>query len=106
MVQQADGARFRGSDLPPGKVPVMFTADWCGYCHRFLPHFKRFRDAWVVDVTDEDLPIWDDLGIRVVPTVILYEDGIPGKRWSGVLGARHADEIQASLSGDPPVRSP
>jgi len=97
MVNQADGAHFRARELGAGRVPVMFTADWCGYCHRFAPLFKRFQQGWIVDLTDEDLPLWDELAIRVVPTVILFEDGIPGRRWSGVLLAKDAAEIALAI---------
>lgn len=79
----------------------MFTADWCGFCHRFLPHFKRVQGAWLVDISDEDDPLWDLLRIQVVPTVVLFEDGLPTRRWAGALVAEHVGMIQAALSGDP-----
>lgn len=79
----------------------MFTADWCGYCHRFYAHYKTLRDGIVVDISDEDDPLWDRLAIDVVPTVIVFEGGVPVKRWAGVLGVRHVHEIQTALSEDP-----
>jgi thiol-disulfide isomerase/thioredoxin len=97
MVHQVDGARFRASDLPAGRVAVMFCADWCGYCHRFTPHFKKLRDAWIVDVSDEDDPLWDVHALRVVPTVIVFQDGAQAARWEGVLAAHHVDQIEAAL---------
>lgn len=97
MVHQADGARFLASELPEGKVAVMFTADWCGYCHRFLTHFKRLREGWVVDISDEDTSPWDVFDIRVVPTVIVFEDGKPLRKWAGVLSAHHVDQIEEAL---------
>ncbi|HUR70279.1 MAG TPA: thioredoxin family protein [Candidatus Thermoplasmatota archaeon] len=101
MVVQRDGSAFRPSDLPPGRVAVMFTADWCGYCHRFLPHYKALREQWVVDISDDDDPLWDALAIRVVPTVIVFRDGVPAQRWAGVLGPGVVPQIQAALSADP-----
>lgn len=100
MVNQVDGARFRPSDLPAGRVAVMFGADWCGFSRRFYPHFKRIQDGWVVDISDEDDPLWDALRIEVVPTVILFEDGVPKKRWAGVLGEDAAQQVQSDLSGE------
>lgn len=99
VVHQADGARFLASDLPPGRVAVCFCADWCGYCHRFLPHLKRIRDAWVVDVSDEEVPAWEAFDISVVPTVVVFEDGVPVKRWAGVLGEHHVGQVEAFLRG-------
>lgn len=101
MVKQVDGARFRPSDLPPGRAAVMFAADWCGFCRRFYPHFKRLQEGWVVDISDEDDPLWDDLRIDVVPTVILFEDGVPTRRWAGVLGEGVVQQVQSALSGEP-----
>lgn len=100
MVHQVDGARFRPSDLPPGRVAVMFTADWCGYCRRFYAHFKQLREGWVVDISDEEDPLWDHLGIRVVPTVVLFEDGEPKRRWAGVLAEHHVAQMRSALSED------
>lgn len=97
MVNQVAASRFLASDLPQGRVAVMFTADWCGYCRPFLRHFKRIHQAWVVDASDDDDPVWDTLRIRVVPTVILFQDGVPLKRWEGVLGEGHVLEIEAAL---------
>ena len=101
MVNQVDGARFRPSDLPQGRVAVMFAADWCGFSRRFYPHFKRLHEGWVVDISDEDDPLWDDLRIHVVPTVILFEDGVPKQRWAGVLGEGVVHQVQSALSGEP-----
>jgi thiol-disulfide isomerase/thioredoxin len=102
VVREVDGARFLASDLPPGRVAVLFCADWCGYCHRFTPAFRRASpDAWIVDVSDEESPPWDAFAIRVVPTVILFEDGEPRKRWAGILGEREAEEIASIAKPGP-----
>jgi thioredoxin-like negative regulator of GroEL len=98
MVNQVPAERFRASDLPPGRVAVMFTADWCGYCHRFLAHYKRIRAGWVVDVTDEDDPLWDVHRLQVVPTVLVFQDGLEVRRWQGVLAAHHVDQIEEALA--------
>ena len=94
-----DSKRFAPSELPSGRVPVMFTTDWCGYCRRFSPHYARLANGLVVDISDDDDPLWDDLGIRVVPTVLLFENGAVVQRWEGALNASHADEIAGALEG-------
>lgn len=93
MVHEVPGAKFRASDLPAGRVAVMFTADWCGYCHRFLPLFKRLREGWVVDVSDEEDPLWDVHRMEVVPTVLVLEGGVEVRRWQGRLTDQHMAEI-------------
>lgn len=97
MVRQVAGSAWHPSDLPEGRSLVMFTADWCGYCHRFAPLYKTFREQWMIDISDEDDPLWDSLGIHVVPTVILFERGVPKRRWAGVLGATHMVDIKAAM---------
>ena len=98
MQREVPGASFQPSELPRGKVPVLFTTDWCGYCRRFLPHYRKAAPAgWTVDISDDDDPLWDSFGIRVVPTVILFEDGRPVQRWAGALNVNHAAEIQSAL---------
>lgn len=103
MVHQVPGKDFRASDLPPGRAAVMFTTDWCGYCRRFYPHYKRLKEAWIVDVSDEDDPLWDDHRIRVVPTVILFEDGRETRRWEGALAAHHVDQMETALRAPSPA---
>lgn len=100
MQREVLGARFVASELPGEPTALLFTADWCGFCIRFLPHYRRFAGAWIVDISDEDDPLWDEYEIDVVPTVLLVERGKVVRRWAGILGARHADEIQAALSQD------
>lgn len=92
-----DGSKFAASLLPSGRVAVLFCTDWCGYCHRFTPHFKRIREGWLVDISDEDLPLWEAYDIRVVPTVILFQDGTPVKKWAGVLADHHVTQIEGEL---------
>ncbi len=91
MLVQVDGREFSPSNLDKGMVPVFFTATWCGFCHRILPTFKRESvnapdtPFVVVDVSDEDAPVWDDLNLEYVPTIMFFENGRPGKRIHGIL---------------------
>ena len=74
------------------KAVVFFTADWCGYCARFAPHFeaaaaKAGVPLLAADISDdEEDPRWEWYGIQVVPTVIAFERGQPVARLDGVLG--------------------
>lgn len=98
MVHQVPGDRFRASELPAGRVAVLFVADWCGYSHRFHLHFKKVKEGWIVDISDEEDPLWDLHHVSVVPTVILFKDGVEERRWQGVLSAHHADQIAEALA--------
>lgn len=96
-MREVPGDRFKADELPAGLVAVLFCADWCGYCHRFLPHFRKLPDGIAVDISDEDHPLWDAYAIRVVPTVVLFKDRVPVRQWAGVLAAHHADQIREAL---------
>jgi thioredoxin len=78
--------------LRDGTWIVAFLADWCPFCQRFLPTFsalppqKGFRLA-VGDVTAEESPLWDDLHLDVVPTVLVFHEGRVVFRVDGILGA-------------------
>ena len=99
-MQRVAGATWTAEELPAGRSVVVFCTDWCGYCHRFLPHFRRVPGGIVVDISEEDEPAWDTYDLRVVPTVILFDGGKPVRSWAGALGATHVDEILATLAQD------
>lgn len=65
---------------------VLFHASWCSYCRVFAPVFEEAGAAapdWVpveAVLDEDDNPLWDEFGIDVVPTLILFEGGRPAKR--------------------------
>lgn len=84
------------SGLLPGgrKTAVLFILPHCPYCKAFRPVFESFAavkagdpDCLTVVLEDDENPLWDEYGINVVPTVILFEgqkiltrlDGRPGQ---------------------------
>lgn len=83
--------------LPETATPVMFYANWCGYSRIFRQDFDELPGGLIVDVSDEQDPAWDVYNIRLVPTVILFRGQEPTKRWVGVLGKKHAEEIRAAM---------
>ncbi|HXQ79193.1 MAG: thioredoxin family protein [Thermoplasmata archaeon] len=91
-MERFEAAAFRKTELlREGTWIVAFVADWCPFCHRFLPQFsvieseKGFRIA-TGDVTSEESPLWDDFRIDVVPTLVVFRNGTPIFRVDGVLG--------------------
>jgi thioredoxin 1 len=77
--------------LRPGVWGVAFLADWCPFCRAFAPKLEELakRGPYQVvraDVTDEESPLWDLFGIEVVPTVVVFRDGVPKLRRDGRLG--------------------
>lgn len=67
--------------LEKAKVPVVvaFSADWCGPCKRFAPTFASAAKSLAPDFSlckvdiDEASALCEEVGVRVVPTVMVFE---------------------------------
>lgn len=90
-----------------GKALVFFYAKWCPYCRAACEETDCIMDkdtyeAYSVDLSDDDNPLWDQLGIEVVPTLIGYKDGEETyrKQAARMVGLRRPDfeAADASLS--------
>lgn len=72
------------------EVLVLFHAEWCGFCARFCPEFKDIvrdckTECAMVNISDEDNPIWDNYRIDAVPTLMLFRNGTVVGRKTGAL---------------------
>ena len=71
-----------------GKTVVIFSADWCPYCISFFNNWSEYGkadDVCIADITDVDSNLWDSFNIEVVPTMVVFENGVLVKRWDGQL---------------------
>jgi thioredoxin 2 len=81
------------SDVP---VVVDFWAEWCGPCHRMAPEFERAaaelgHAARLLKLnTEESAEIASELGIRSIPTMVLFAGGREIARQSGAM---HSSDI-------------
>ncbi|MCK5548674.1 MAG: thioredoxin family protein [Thermoplasmata archaeon] len=79
---------FKGKDLKTdAPTGVLFYAKRCPYCQAFKPIFTALRPKGfklaLADISDEDNPLWEIFGIKVIPTLIAFRAGKPFWRKDG-----------------------
>ena len=89
-------ALVAGSDVP---VLVDFYADWCGPCKVMAPVLDELAAERIGSVlvakldTDRAPQVSSALGIRGIPTLILYRDGHEVSRQTGAVPRAELDRM-------------
>ena len=88
------------SDTP---VLVDFWAEWCGPCKMIGPSLEEISDELGSQVTIAKLNIDDNpdapakYGVRGIPTMILFKDGVPA---ATKVGAAPKSQLKGWLEGE------
>ncbi len=91
-VQTTNQSTF-GNDVISAEQPVLvdFYADWCGPCKVIGPIVEELANEYEgkIDVrkvnVDDNADLAGQLGIRGIPTLILFKDGQPAETVVGVV---------------------
>lgn len=82
-----------------GLVLVDFWADWCGPCKMLAPILEELSgetEAKICKVNvDESGDLAGDYGIRSIPTMIMFKDGV---KVDQIVGLRQKSELLEKLN--------
>ena len=82
-----------------GLVLVDFWADWCGPCKMLAPILEELSgetEAKICKVNvDESGDLAGDYGIRSIPTMIIFKDGV---KVDQIVGLRQTSELLEKLN--------
>lgn len=87
-----------------GIVLVDFWAAWCGPCQRFAPTFEKASDAHSDVVfgkvdTEAEHELAGAAGIRSIPTLMAFRDGILVFSQPGALPPSALDQVIEGVKG-------
>jgi len=83
------GSEFKAG-LGKEEQTVLFYASWCPFCRAFCPKFEKKFGASekhsTVAIDEDSDPLWDEYGIKAVPTVLVFKGKKTTKRYDAVPG--------------------
>lgn len=99
---ELDVSSFTPTVESEGVVLVDFWAEWCGPCRMFAPWFENISEEFPevtfakVDTESEQM-LAGSLGIRSIPTLMAFRDGILVYREAGALPERALRDLVTQI---------
>ena len=93
-----NAANFEETISGPGITLVDFWADWCGPCKMFAPVYEQSSETHAditfgkVDTEAEQM-LAAQCGIRSIPTIMMFRDGILLFNQAGALPGHALEDI-------------
>ena len=78
------------STISEGIILIDFWAEWCGPCKRFAPVYEKVSESnpdvvFAKVDTEAEPELAAMYGVRSIPTLVAYRDGIPVHSQAGAL---------------------
>ncbi len=99
-VLSLNNSNFKGEVIESkGLVLVDFWADWCGPCKMLAPILEELSEETEAKIckvnVDESGDLAGDYGIRSIPTMIIFKDGV---KVDQIVGLRQKSELLEKLN--------